>query len=271
MIEMRIIRVADIDMAYVDRGVGMPVLLVHGFPLDHTMWDAQIEALSQRCRVIAPDLRGFGRTPLGTIDPDRGIPMHQFADDLAELLTALAINEPVVLCGLSMGGYIAWQFVRRHADQLRALVVCDTRAAADTDEARAARMKMIEHIHEWGAARVADMMGPRLFAPRSFETMPIVVQALRRVVERTAPASIAAAQRGMAARPDMTGFLPQIKVPTLVLCGDQDAICPPSEMASIAAAIPGAELVIVPDSGHMTTLEQPAIVNDALVRFLARS
>jgi 3-oxoadipate enol-lactonase len=270
MTEMKTVRVADIDMAYVDRGSGIPVLLVHGFPLDYTMWTPQIDALADRWRVVAPDLRGFGRTPLGSVDTERGIPMEQFADELAGLLAALAIDQPVVLCGLSMGGYIAWQFVRRHADRLRALVVCDTRAGADTDEARAARMKMIEHIDQWGAARVADMMGPRLFAPRSFETQPDQVRALRQVVESTAPASIAAAQRGMAARPDMTGFLPQIDVPTLVLVGDQDVITPPPEAASIAAAIPHAEMVIVPGAGHMTTLENPAAVNAALARFLSR-
>lgn len=270
MTDMKTARVADVEVSYVDRGTGQPVLLVHGFPLDHTMWSAQIDALAERCRVVAPDLRGFGRTPLGAVDAERGIPMHQYADELAELLSALAIDEPVVLGGFSMGGYIAWQFVQRHADRLRALVQCDTRAAADTDEARAARLKMVEHIHEWGAGRVADMMGPKLLAPRTFETRPEVVRAVRQVVEATAPASIAAAQQGMAARPDVTGLLPQISVPALLIVGQHDEITPPPEMASVAAAVPGAELVIVPGAGHMTTMENPTAVNAALARFLAR-
>jgi 3-oxoadipate enol-lactonase len=265
---MKTVRVADIDVSYVDRGTGVPVLLVHGFPLDHTMWAAQIDFLARRCRVVAPDLRGFGRTPLGAVELQRGISMEQYADELAELLSALSIEEPVVLCGFSMGGYIAWQFVRRHADRLRALVQCDTRAVADTDDARDARLKMAEYVAEWGAARVAEMMGPRLFAPRSFETKSEVVRAVRQVVERAAPASIAAAQRGMAARPDVTALLPLIGVPTLVLVGEHDVISPPEEMAAIAAAIPGAELVVVPGAGHMTTMEEPAAVNAAIVRFV---
>ena len=270
MSEMKIVRVGDIDVACVDRGRGAPLVLVHGFPLDHTMWDAQIDALAARCRVIAPDLRGFGRTPLGAVGPAHGISMRQYADELAELLAALGVDEPVVVCGFSMGGYVAWQFVLNHAERVRALVQCDTRAAADTDEARAGRLKMAAHVAEWGAARVAEMMGPKLLAPRTFETRPEVVAAVREVVERTAPASIAAAQLGMAAREDVTARLAQIDVPTLLLVGQEDAITPPAEMATVAAAIPGAELVVVPGAGHMTTTENPAAVNAALARFLAR-
>ena len=116
--------------------------------------------------MIAPDLRGFGQSPLGDVDPQRGISMEQYADDLAELLDALnRSTEPIVLVGFSMGGYIAWQFVRKYASRLRALVQCDTRAVADTDEARAGRIKMAENVAEWGSGRVAEMMGPKLFRP----------------------------------------------------------------------------------------------------------
>jgi pimeloyl-ACP methyl ester carboxylesterase len=193
---------STVELAYVDRGAGLPVLVVHGFPLDHSMWSAQIDALAARCRVIAPDLRGFGQSPLGDADPESGISMERYADDLAELLDAVAIREPIVLVGFSMGGYIAWQFVRKYYSRLRALVQCDTKAAADTEEARAGRLKMAENVAAWGSARVAEMMGPRLFAPSTFATKPQVVAAVRRVVEHTSPAAIAAAQRGMAARPD---------------------------------------------------------------------
>lgn len=254
---------------YVDRGRGLPVLLVHGFPLDHTMWAAQLDALSQCCRVIAPDLRGFGRSPLGEVDPARGIPMEQYADELAELLDVLAIREPIVLVGFSMGGYVAFQFVRRHDGLLRALVLCDTRAAADTEEGRAGRLKMAEHVAEWGAERVGEMMGPKLFAPRSFTTMRGAVAAVRGMVERTPPAAIAAAQLGMAVRPDATDLLPTICVPTLVLVGQHDAISPPSEMESIAAAVPGSKFVVIPEAGHMAPMENASAVNRAVAEFLA--
>src|SRR5256885_291508 len=166
--------------------------------------------------------------------------MERYADDLAELLDALAISggERIILVGFSMGGYIAWQFFRKYAARLRALVLCDTRAAADTDEGRAGRLKMAEKVAEWGSGRVAEMMGPKLFAPGTFSSKPEVVSAMRGVVERTPPAGIAAAQRGMAERPDMTSFLPQIRLPTLVLVGAEDAISSPADMQSIAAAIP---------------------------------
>src|SRR5438270_5957633 len=130
---MKTARISTGNLAYIDRGAGQPVLLVHGFPLDHTMWNAQIDALSERARVIASDLRGFGESPLGSVDPARGISMERYADDLAELLDALAIrsDEKIVFVGLSMGGYIAWQFVKKYTTRLRALVLCDTRAVAD--------------------------------------------------------------------------------------------------------------------------------------------
>jgi pimeloyl-ACP methyl ester carboxylesterase len=255
-------------ISYVDRGAGVPVLLVHGFPLDHTMWAAQIDALAETARVIGPDLRGFGQTPLGSVDASRGVTMGQYADDLVELLDALSIREPIVLCGFSMGGYVAWQFVRKCPTRLRALVQCDTRAAADSEEARAGRIKMAENVADWGSSRVAEMMGPKLLAPQTFQELPEVVRAVREVVGKTLPASIAAAQQGMAARPDMTSLLPKIAVPTLVVVGEHDAISPPDEMKSIATAIPGSRFVVIPDAGHMTTMENPGAVNLALVGFI---
>jgi pimeloyl-ACP methyl ester carboxylesterase len=265
---MKIATISTGEIAYIDRGSGQPILLVHGFPLDHTMWNAQIKALSERARIVAPDLRGFGKSPVGNADPKHGITMERYADDLAELLDVLAITEPIVFIGLSMGGYIAWPFVRKHQQRLRGLVLCDTRAAADTEEARAGRIKMAEKVAEWGAKRVAEMIGPKLFAPGKFESNLAIVAEIRRVVENTPPAGIAAAQRGMAARPDMTSFLPQIKVPTLVAVGTDDAISPPAEMQKIAAAVPGSQYVVIPNSGHMTTMENPAAVNAALSQFL---
>ena len=267
---MKTAKISTGTLAYIDRGAGQPVLLVHGFPLDYTMWDAQIESLSKHARVIAPDLRGFGQSPLGPVDPTLGITMERYADDLAEFLDKLNLgaDQPIVFVGLSMGGYIAWQFVRKYAGRLRGLVLLDTRSLADTEEARGGRLKMAENVAEWGSGRVAEMLGPKLVAPSTFKTRPAIVAAVRRVVDSTLPAAIAAAQRGLAARPDMTSFLPKIKVPTLVIVGADDAISPPAEMRTIAAAIPNAEFVVIPNSGHMTTMENPEAVNAALVRFI---
>jgi pimeloyl-ACP methyl ester carboxylesterase len=268
---MKTAKISTGTLSYIERGAGQPVLLVHGFPLDYTMWDAQIESISKHARVIAPDLRGFGQSPLGPVDPTHGITMERYADDLAEFLAELNLgaDQPIVFVGLSMGGYIAWQFVRKYASRLRALILLDTRSLADTEEARAGRLKMAENVAEWGSGRVAEMLGPKLVAPDAFKTKPAIVTDLRRVVEGTSPAAIAAAQRGLAARLDMTSYLPQIKVPTLVIVGDQDAISPPAEMKAIANAIPNAEFVVIPDSGHMTTMENPEAVNLAITEFLS--
>jgi pimeloyl-ACP methyl ester carboxylesterase len=270
-VRMKTAKISTGELAYIDRGSGAPVLLVHGFPLDHTMWDSQIETLSQHSRVLAPDLRGFGKSPLGPLDATGGISMERYADDLAEFLEALSIgpDQPVIFVGLSMGGYIAWQFVRKYVSRLRGLALLDTRSLADTDEARAGRIKMAENVAEWGSARVAEMMGPKLVAAAVYKANSQVITDLRRVVTNTSPAAIAAAQRGLAARPDMTSFLPKIDVPALVVVGIEDAISPPAEMQAIAGAIPGAEYVVIPDSGHMTTMENPAAVNAALSRFIA--
>src|SRR6476646_3590848 len=120
---MKTAKISTGELVYIDRGTGQPVLLVHGFPLDHTMWNAQIESLSKHARVIAPDLRGFGQSPLGPVDPLHGITMERYADDLAEFLDELSLgaDQRIVFIGLSMGGYIAWQFVRKYAARLRAL------------------------------------------------------------------------------------------------------------------------------------------------------
>jgi 3-oxoadipate enol-lactonase len=265
---MKTIALSHGDLAYIDRGQGVPVLLLHGFPLDHTMWNAQIEALAEHARVIAPDLRGFGQSPLGAVDPEHGISMEQYADELIELLNELNITEPIVLVGFSMGGYVAWQFMRKYGDRVRALIQCDTRAIADSEEARAGRIKMADNVAEWGSRRVAEMMGPKLFSARALETKPQLMGEVRNVAERTPPAAIAAAQRGMAVRPDMTGFLPSIRVPTLVLVGALDAISSSAEMRAFADAIPNADFVEIPNSGHMTTMENPTAVNDALIAFL---
>jgi pimeloyl-ACP methyl ester carboxylesterase len=264
---MRTVVVRDVQLAVVDRGQGRTVLFVHGFPLDHSMWTAQLDALAEDYRVLVPDLRGFGQSAVtaGTVT------MADFADDLAGLLDALDEKTPIVLCGLSMGGYIALQFWKRYPRRLSGLVLCDTRAAADSPEVAASRHELVQRVlGSEGAAAVWELMRSRLFAPSAHEQQPALVKAIREVVLRTKPEGIAAALRGMAARPDMRGELPNIGCPTLVLCGQHDAISPVAEMRNIAAAIPAARFVEIAAAGHMAPCEQPAPVNAALRAFLER-
>jgi 3-oxoadipate enol-lactonase len=258
------IKVGDIELNVIEQGKGTPLLLVHGFPLDHSMWRPQIDAFKDRYRVIAPDLRGFGKSSAtsGTVT------MEQYADDLAGLLVALKIQEPAVFCGLSMGGYIAWQFWRKHADQLRALVLCDTRAVADSEEAARGRHKTAEQVISSGTQAVADTMLPKLLAESTRRDKPEVVEATRSVILSAPREGVAAALRGMASRPDVTNQLPQIKVPTLVICGEHDAISPVDEMRKIATSIKGSTFEVIHQSGHMPPLENPSDFNSALDRFL---
>jgi 3-oxoadipate enol-lactonase len=257
-----------VELSCVDCGRGMPLLLVHGFPLDHTMWAQQIDVLSRQCRVIAPDLRGFGGSRR-TAD-DEKITMAQFADDLAALLDGLDIVEPIVFCGLSMGGYIALQFWRQYASRLRGLVLCDTRAAADGPEAVAARRTMADRVLREGPTPQVEALLPRVLGETTRRLRLQVVEGVRRMMLSTSPRSIAAAQRGMAERPDMTDSLGQIACATLVVVGAEDASSPPSEMRAMAQAIPSSQFVEIREAGHLTPLENPAAVNAALAEFLAR-
>jgi 3-oxoadipate enol-lactonase len=275
------------QLSCVDRGQGLPLLLVHGFPFDHSMWAGQIDVLSAHCRVIAPDLRGFGLsdTEKGTgpicakhppghsgklvQSPFLPVTMEQFADDLAAMLDALGVDEPIVYCGLSMGGYIAFQFCRKYAERLRGLILCDTRAAADTPEGAAARRAMAARVMVDGPAPLVEAMLPRLLAEATRRERPQLLDDMRAVMMSASPHGIAAAALGMAERPDMTAALAQIRCPALVIVGEGDAVSPPAEMRGIAEAIPVATFVEIPAAGHMSPLENPAAVNAAILDFLA--
>lgn len=250
----------------VKQGAGSPVLLVHGFPLDHTMWQAQFEHLSTSRQAIAPDLRGFGSSE--PVDP-AGVSMETFADDLAGLLDALEVSEPVCLCGLSMGGYIALAFVRKHRDRLGSLILCDTKATPDDAAAKKLREQTALKVLESGPEFLAEAMAEKLFSEQTRAEQPEIVRQTQETIRTTRRESIAAASRGMAARPDSTDLLPTIDLPTLVLVGEHDAITTTQEMRSMAAALPQATFVEVADVGHMAPLEAPHAVNAAIDHFLA--
>jgi len=250
----------------VKQGAGPPVLLVHGFPLNHTMWQAQFEHLSTSRRVIAPDLRGFGSS--GDVDP-AGVSMETFADDLVGLLDALKITEPVCLCGLSMGGYIALAFVRKYRERLGSLILCDTKATADDAAAKKLREQTAQKVLENGPEFLAEAMAEKLFSEQTRTERPEIVRQTQETIRATPRESIAAASRGMAARPDSTDLLPTIDLPTLVIVGEHDAITTADEMRSMAMTLPQATFVEVADAGHMAPLEAPHAVNAAIDHFLA--
>jgi pimeloyl-ACP methyl ester carboxylesterase len=261
---MKRIDLGDVWLNVEERGAGRPMLLVHGFPLDHTMWSEQIDALSSQFRVMAPDLRGFGHS-----DKVSGVlSMDQLADDLAALLDKLGVTEPVIFCGLSMGGYVGWRFAAKYGQRLARLIQCDTRAAADSPEAAKTRLETAERVLREGSAVVAQSMKDRLFAPETIKNQPDIVAAMESVMLATSPETMAAALRGMAERPDSTALLPRIEIPALLVGGEHDPISPPDEMRKMAQAMPNARFVEVPQAGHMAPLESPATVNAAILEFL---
>lgn len=259
------IKIPGAELHVLDRGQGPVVLFVHGFPLTHEMWLPQIEGLSDSYRAIAPDLRGFGKSSAsaGTVS------MRQFADDLANLLDAMEINEPVTFCGLSMGGYIGWQFVRHHRHRLNGLICCDTKASADSAEAVENRHKLAESVLKHGVGVLAQAMPEKLFAKTTLENQPETVEASKRMMLAADPEGVAAALRGMAERPDMTSILAEIDFPTMLIVGKEDQITTAEEMREIATAIRGSEFGELPNAGHMAPFEQPADVNEMMKRFLA--
>jgi pimeloyl-ACP methyl ester carboxylesterase len=268
---MKTISLGDVDLAVEDCGTGRVLLLVHGFPLDHTLWRHQIEHFSERFRVIAPDLRGFGASGAAAPADASAITMRRYAEDLNLLLDRLDVHEPVVYCGLSMGGYIGWQFWQKHAPRSAGLVTCDTRTVADSVEAATGREMLARKVLAEGVSVAADVMLPKLFNAAMQAEHPECVAETQEMMARATPAGVAAALRGMAARPYIIpGMLGEIAVPTLVVVGEHDVISPVEEMRGIAANIPQAEFQVIPHAGHMSPLENPAAFNAALDAFLAQ-
>ena len=262
------LQIAGQSFRVFDHGSGMPILLVHGFPLDHTMWKHQLNHFGSRYRVIAPDLRGFGGSTLD--DDDESISMESFADDLEGILDSLSVTEPVIYCGLSMGGYIGWQFLQRYRSRVAAMILCDTRSAADAVEIARGRQMMAQQVISNGVDEAAKTMIAKLFCQNSIDTQPRMVNEVLSVMLRTDRRSVAAAQRGMSMRPDMTDTLSAIDVPSLVICGTEDVITPPDEMRAMADQIPNSTFELIPDAGHMAPMENPNAFNSLVDRFLAQ-
>jgi pimeloyl-ACP methyl ester carboxylesterase len=255
---------ADGTISFDDVGAGPPVVLLHAFPLARAMWRPQVEALQDAYRVIAPDLRGFGGSAGFTGTPSVG----RMADDVAALLADLRVQGPVALGGLSMGGYVALAFARRHPGRLRALILADTKAEADDAEGRANRDRMIAFAREHPARAVIDQLLPRLVSPETAARRPEVVEEVRAIASEQAGAAIVAALEALRDRPDASPYLGAITVPTLVLVGSDDTLTPPARAQALAAAIGGARLVTIPGAGHLSNLEQPERFNAAVRAFL---
>lgn len=254
-----------IDPYVIETGTGPPVVLLHAFPLNASMWMPQREALGVTHRVITPDQRGFGGSQLGHDEPS----LDQVADDVAAMLDARKIDR-VVLGGLSMGGYVAMSFLRRHGHRVSALVLADTKLGADSPEAAANRLRIAEDVVAAGSsAQLVDELLPGLLGETSRARRALVLGRVKALLEKAPPYAVAWAQRAMAVRPDSTADLAAVAVPTLVLVGEEDTISPPADSEQIAKTVPNAQLVRIPDAGHLSAMEAPAEFNAAVAEFLA--
>ena len=257
-------KIAGAEIHYNVRGGGPALLFLHAFPLDLTMWDAQLRAVEATHTVVRFDDRGFGASPPG----DAMLTMERIADDAAALLDELGISQATV-AGCSMGGYAAFAMVRRHADRIRALVLQDTRAGADSEEARKNRALLAEKVLKQGAAAAVEAFLPKLLGETTQRERPQVVARVRETILATPARGIADALAGLASRADSTPTLREIRVPALIVCGAEDVLTPPAESEAMQRAIAGSVLEIIPRAGHLANLENPEAYNSALLAFLS--
>jgi pimeloyl-ACP methyl ester carboxylesterase len=251
-------------VAFDVRGCGPAVVLLHAFPLHSGMWLDQERALAQTHTVVRVDAPGFGEsTRVSSL-----LTMERIADDAAAVLDHLGLGQAVV-AGLSMGGYAAFALVRRHPGRLRALVLADTKAPPDSDQAKSDRAALAERVRREGPAAAAEAMVPRLLGASTRRERPEVVARVRDMILAVDPGAITDALAGLAARADSSPTLREIAVPTLVLCGEEDEVTPPAEAERMERAVAGARRVTVPGAGHLANLENPRAFDQALFSFLA--
>ena len=260
---MSFIRVDDIQLAYEDTGLGQPIVLLHGYPFNRSLWSEQVSALSNSYRVITPDLRGLGES-----DARPGAAtMNRMAQDIAALLNHLEISRAVV-GGLSMGGYVALAFYKQFPSRVRALILADTRPQADTEEGKQTRFQQAEKALSEGMAGIADSMLPKLLTPETVSKHPEIVKRVRDMMLRTKPEGAAGALLGMAEREDQTPLLSRITCPTLILVGSEDPITPVPDSEKMHREIAGSRLVVIDSASHVSNLERVEEFNEELVRFL---
>jgi pimeloyl-ACP methyl ester carboxylesterase len=253
------------DLVVEERGpdTGEAVVLIHGFPFSRRMWEPQLSALAPRRRLVAPDLRGSGDSGTG----DGQYTMELLVDDLFSVLDAV-VDGPVVACGLSMGGYVLLRALEREPDRFRAAVLCDTRSAADSDEGRIGRAAGARSVRESGLAPFVEGLLEKVLSPTTRRERPEVAGFLREIALANPPVGVVGQLLAMAGRTDTTGGLGEIRVPTLVVVGEEDALTPPETARELAERISDARLVSIPGAGHMSNVERPAEFDVALESFL---
>lgn len=240
------------EIFYEVLGKGPDVVLLHPFPVDHNFWSPVVEALSNRCRVILPDLRGHGDSEPG----DGPATMEKHAGDVARVCDDAGVGK-AIFAGVSIGGYVLFELWRRDRERFAGLILSDTKAAADTEQARNQRLQVASDVEKYGPEKFIEAQIPRLLGETTRTTRPDKVDRARRMMRKMTVQGIVAVQRGMAERPDSTPTLATICVPTLLVFGEEDVLTTPAEGAAMQQKIGGSKLQIIPRTGHYAAFEQP--------------
>jgi pimeloyl-ACP methyl ester carboxylesterase len=258
----RSLRLGTGPVRYLEAGTGSPVVLLHAFPLSADMWRPQLDAAPDGWRILAPDLRGLGPSPAPP-----AASLDDMAEDVLAWLDGLGIARAAI-GGLSMGGYLTFALFRRAPERFTAAMLANTKATADTPDARAARDAMSALVREKGAPAIADQMLPKLLGRTSQEARPDLARLVRATIEANTAEGIDGAIQALKSRPDSTAQLATMTCPSLIVHGEEDAIIPRAEAEAMHRLLPRSELVGIPDAGHLSSLETPAAFSGALHRFL---
>jgi len=264
------IQLTDVTISYEDSGALLPasqptILFIHGYPLSRELWKPQMSDLAGSARLLSPDLRGFGESG-ATPGP---YSMELLADDCIAFLDQLGVVQPVIICGLSMGGYIAFALFRKYPMRVGGLILAATRAAGDSLEAKTNRDKAIVLAEKEGVEAIVRLMLPKMLASRTYTSRHELVEHVRSILLSASVPGITGVLAGMRDRPDSTSLLSQIEVPTLLIFGEEDQFALQPEVEAIRHSIRGAKLHWIPDAGHLPNLEQPAIFNSLVQEYLA--
>jgi pimeloyl-ACP methyl ester carboxylesterase len=267
---MRRVEFDNLSLACEDEGKGIPIVCIHGYPLNRQIWQPQWEGLASSVRVIAPDLRNHGDSLIRGNSVSGGVihSMDLLADDLAHMLDAMSLSQPVVINGLSMGGYVAFALIRNYPRKVRGLILTATRARPDSVEEKANRLKAIQLAQTQGVAPIVDGMLGRLVSPKTTSGKPGLAQSIREIMLSNTVEGVIGDLRGMMDRPDARPPLPEIRVPVLILVGKDDQIIPIEEAQAMNDLIPDSRLEIIEDAGHLLNMEQPALYNRIVRSFI---
>lgn len=263
---MERLRSDDAEIVYEIWGAGPPVVLLHPFPGNRDFWRPVAAALESRYRLIVADLRGHGDSEAG----DGPATMEKHARDLERILDETGLGKATFV-GVSIGGYILFEFWRRFRNRVSALVLCDTKPQADSAEARSNRLKVAAEVLEQGTSPFIESMIPKLLGRTTISTRPDLVDGARRMMQKMSPKGISLVQRGMAERPDSVADLKTINVPTLIAIGEEDVLSTPADGELMHQHIAGSQFSLVPKAGHWAPWEQPSVIGLLLRQFLDKN